>query len=96
MPCTYYTAGEIEAMTRADNQRLAAQVNDLTAKLCMVTRALFNQPLQVIEQMFSPREFDMLTEWHSEHTAKDKARLQKEGLAKLTAEEKKALGLDGL
>jgi len=87
MPCTYYTPGEEAAMANAENRKLAEQVNQLTRLLCLASTVVVEQKKLKVPQ------YNELVDWWEAHKKHDIERIKKEALAKLTAEERKALGL---
>jgi hypothetical protein len=92
MPCIYEPSSE--EIRQPDKDK----IDSLTRMLCAILSALHNRygdALEVVTDLSKADEQEIQI-WWSEHQERDRQRrieVQKRALAKLTDEEKKALGL---
>lgn len=99
MPCrgpesdSECTPDELKAMGASSRQK---EIDELTAMLCGVCRYLENQRGLIMDRVFCDKIHTSLYSWWVGHKKLDKQRLEKakvSALAKLTADEKEALGI---
>jgi len=95
MPCIYEPSSE--EIRRPDKDK----IDSLTRMLCAVLNALqnrFGDALEMLDEvpLEEAKEIQRWWEAHQELDRKRRKEIQERALAKLTDEEKKALGLEGV